>query len=781
MAAFKKLSWLASVAVCIVPMTSAMAEDAQPVAGTAASAAKATSAKAAGAKTTVGIESANDIVVTARKTAETLQQAPLAVSVIGGELLNRTGFVQIAQVARFVPGLSISPLNTSRATGSKIRGISTFSFSDGFESSVSTVVDGVVLGREAQGFSDFLDIKSIEVIKGPQGTLFGKNASAGVINIQTSDPEFEFGGRAALTYGSFNEVKVQGAVTGPIIADKLAFRVSGTYNRRDGVLKNAIPGQPDINNRNSYAVRGKLLLNASEGLTVKLTADIEHKNERCCLPTFRVVGAPSAAILFATNPGVLQLGSALAAVGITAGPGNRKVDVLGDRIGERSTSGGAALTVDYDFGGATLTSITAWRKWNIDEFNEADGVSNSTVNDHNGTKVNTEQFTQELRLNGKIGSTVDYVGGLFYFHQDLQAHGLVDIQFGLPFPPFFNVRTLADRSVNTESYAAYGEATFHLTSKASVIVGGRYTHDSLLGTYTRVSTPINPLAPSAPFFGPNVTGIQPVKNDNLSGRIIGRYFWTDDVMTYVSWSRGYKGPGIDVAESVNVAAIATPGGLPVLPPEIPTLWEAGIRTSLFDKALTTNVTIYSQNVKNLQTISSNAVGATLNLAIEKLASRGIEAEVILRPRFAPGLTLTGAYTLNDVKIDQFAARPDLVGKRFRDNSHDFYSIVGDYRHDLGGGGFEGFGRAEWSWQSGKNTDLDQRAFANVDSYGLLNLRVGVNAPNGRYGIMFSVENVTDAVYADFILRSSYSALDNTTSAQFIGDPRTWKVTLSAKF
>ncbi len=723
----------------------------------------------------------NDIIVTARKTRETVQDAPVAVSVITGEFIDRTGFAQVADIARFVPGISISPLNTSRATGTKIRGISTFSFSDGFESSVSTVVDGVVLGREAQGFTDFLDIKSIEVIKGPQGTLFGKNASAGVINIQTNDPEFKFGGSADGTFGSFNERKLRGTLTGPIVGDKLAFRVTGTYNRRDGVLTNAIAGQPDLNDRNTYVLRGKLLFQPNDALRVVLTGDIEHGSNRCCQPTYRVAGPPSGAIPFATNTGVLQLRDALAALNIVAGPANRRVGVSGDRIFEGTKSGGIALNLDYDFGSTSLTSVTAWRKWSIDEFNEADGVSNSNLNSRNGTTVATEQFTQELRLNGKIGSVVDYVAGLFYFHQDLEAHGRVDIEFGLPFAPFFNVRTLADRTVATNSYAAFGEATFNLSRKASIILGGRYTHDSLLGTYTRVSSALNPVAPFGAFFGPNVTGVQPFKNDNFSGRIIGRYFWTDDVMTYVSWSRGYKGPGIDVAESVNVAAVFTPGGLPVLKPEIPTLWEAGIRTSLFDKALTTNVTFYSQELENLQTITQTAVGAALNIGIDLLKSKGIEAEVILRPKALPGLTLSGAYTLNDVTIAKFTATPALNGKRFRDNSHDFYSIIGDYRTKFGSSGFEGFLRAEWSWQSAKNTDLNGAAYANVDPYGLLNLRAGFNGPDNRYGVTFSVENATDQVYANYILGSSYRQLDGTSATQFIGDPRTWKVTLHGKF
>ena len=759
-----KSMWLASTAAAVLPMSAAMAQAADSDTGAEAAVAP------------------NDIIVSARKTPETLQDTPLAVSVVTGEFLDRTGFTQVSEIVRFVPGIALSPLNTTRASGSKIRGLSTFSFSDGFESSVSTVVDGVVMGREAQGFSDFLDIKSIEVIKGPQGTLFGKNASAGVINIQTNDPEFAFGGNADATYGSFNEVKLRGTVTGPIVDDKLAFRLTGTFNKRDGVLENAIAGERDLNDRNGYSLRGKLMFRPSDDLKVVLTGDLGHSSNRCCQSTYRFAGPPSFALAFASNPGVLQLRDALTALGIVAGPANRKVGVRDERILEKKNSGGVALNLDYDFGESMLSSITAWRKWNIDEFNEADGLSNSNVNSRNGTKVDTEQFTQELRLNTKIGSAVDIVAGLFFFHQDLAAKGRVDIELALPFAgSYFNVRTLADRTVATNSYAAYGEATFNLTDKASIIVGGRYTHDSLLATYTRTSSALDATKPFTPFFGVNIVGIQPFKNDNLSGRIIGRYYWTDDVMTYVSWSKGYKGPGIDVAESVNAAAIYQPGGLPVLKPEIPTLWEAGIRTALFEKQLTTNVTFYNQQLRNLQTITPSAIGAALNVGIDLIKSKGIELEVVLRPKALPGLTLTGGYTLNDIKIAKFAANPALVGLRFRDNAHDFYSIIGDYRTTLTESGFEGFLRAEWSWQSAKNTDLAGRTIYNVDAYGLLNLRAGFNAPNDRFGVTFSVENVTDKVYAHYVLGSSYTALDNVTTTQYIGDPRTWKVTLRTKF
>ena len=723
----------------------------------------------------------NVIVVTARKTEETLFETPVAVSVVSGEFLEQTGFVEVGDIVRFVPGFDLTPLNTTRATGSKIRGISTFSFSDGFESSVATVIDGVVLGREAQGFFDFVDVESIEVIKGPQGTLFGKNASAGVINIRTKDPEFEFGGSGDVSFGSFNEIKVRGTVTGPLVEDQLAVRLSGTYNTRDGVYDNPIPGEADLNDKDQLSLRGKLLFQPNDTLSITLAGDYVTEENNCCLPTYRVAGAPAAALLFAQNPGAVQLQDALAAFGVVAGPGNRSVPVLDENILQESEAYGVALTLEQDFGDLNFTSISSWRRWKIDEFNEADGVSNSNVNNRNGTTSSTEQFSQEFRLDGNVTDNISLVAGLFYFHQNLDAQGQVDIELALPFPPFFNVRTNADRTVETDSFAIFGEATVDLTDKLSLILGGRYTSEDLDATYTRVASPILQGAPFGAFFGPDFTGRQRVTDQNLSGRVIGRYIWSDQVMTYVSWSRGYKGPGIDVAESANVTAIATPGGLPILPPEIPTLWEAGVRANLFDDALALNVALYHQDVRDVQGIATNANGVTQNLSIDKIRAKGIEADFILLPAALPGFTLSGSFTFNDIEINQFTERPDLVGVRYRDNPRFFYSLVGDYRTNIGDSDYEGFLRGEWTWQSAKNTSLARDPTAFVDSYGLLNLRVGFNAPDDRFGVTFSVENVLDKDYEHFVFGSTFNALDGTTRSQFLGEERTWNVTVRSKF
>ncbi len=728
----------------------------------------------------------DNIIVTARKREESLFETPVAVTVISDEFLEVTGFNTVNDLVRFVPGFDLTPINTSRATGSKIRGISTFSFSDGFESSVATVIDGVVLGREAQGFFDFFDVETIEIIKGPQGTLFGKNASAGVINIRTKDPEFEFGAGGDISYGRYNEFKIRGSVTGPLVGNKLAARLSGTFNRRDGVLDNVLPGEDDLNDKSTYSLRGKILYQPTADLTVKFTGDFVEEDNRCCQPTFRNAGPPNLAVGFALNSGVLQIGDALSAVGIVPGPRNRSVAVLDENILQDSQAGGAALDVEYDFGAATLKSITSYRAWEINEFNEADGVSNSNANNRNGTVSSTKQFSQELRLDGSFLDRVSYVAGLYYFHQDLDAQGQVDVELALPFaiPGLGNLnsRTNADRAVENDSFAVFTETTIDITDKLSLILGGRFTHEEIEAWYNRVGTPINPLLPfSGSNFGPDVTGFQKVEDDNLSGRFIGRYFWTDDLMTYASWSRGYKGPGIDVAESVNVAAITTPGGLPVLAPEVPTLIEAGFRSQLFEGQVSTNVTFFHQNVRDLQTITSDSLGNVLNLSIDKLNTMGIEADLVFAPNFIDGLTITGGFTWNEVDIVEFSDNVALEGSRFRDSPRYFYSLIGNYQKPILNTNFTGFLQGEWAWQSSKNTTLGQDDFAVVDSYGLLNLRVGIDSPDQRYGVIFAVENALDKDYEHFIFGSSYGVLDgNATNAQFIGDPITWSLTLRAQ-
>lgn len=721
-----------------------------------------------------------EVVVTARKQDERLIDSPVAVSVLNDEFFEQTGVNTMTDLVRSVPGLDYTPTNTTRAQGARIRGISTFSFSDGFESSVATVIDGVVMGREAQGFFDLFDVESAEVIKGPQGTLFGKNASAGVINIRTKLPEFEFSGGGDVMFGTDNELRLRASVTGPIIEDKLAFRLTGTSHEHDGRLENRLPGQDDVNDKDTWALRGKLLFTPTDNFSALLTLDTVQEDNACCLATYRVPGDPSILFDLALNPNVLQLQDALNQVGIVAGPGNRAVAVNFDNISQESEASGASLELNYDFGGLEFVSITAFRDWEIDEFNEADQLSISDVNNRNGTFATTEQFSQEFRLSGNISESVDFVAGLFYFDEDLYADGRVFVEVALPFPPFFNAVTQAERTVNTESTALFGEMTWNVTDRFSLIGGARFTDEEKSATYSRIATPINPLFPSRGNFGVDIpSGAQTVSDTNLSGRIIARYKLADDINTYLTWSRGYKGPGIDVAETVNPAAIMTPGGLPVLDPEIPTLWEVGLKGRFFNDSLLMNTALFHESVEDLQTISRSVItNSTLNVSIEEVISKGVEADITYLPSFAEGLAITSGVTWLDVKYEEFSNNPALEGTDLANVPEWALSLDGNYVFDLGETGWEGFARAEYFWQDKKNED-DARTM--IDAYSLINLRAGATSPNGKYKVTLAVENAADEDYPYFIGGSSYSAVDGSTTSQYLAPGRLVRLTLGAKF
>ncbi len=720
-----------------------------------------------------------EVVVVARKQNETLLESPVAVSVLTDEFFDKSGFNTMTDVVRFVPGFDYSPTNTTRANGTRIRGISTFTFSDGFESSVATIIDGVVMGREAQGFFDLYDIESVEVIKGPQGTLFGKNASAGVVNVRTKKPEYEFSAGGDAMFGSYGEQRYRGTVTGALIENTLAYRVTGSANSNDGYIDNLFPGQDDINDKDTWSVRAKFLYEPTDNLDAILTLDVVEEDNACCLPTYRTSGEDLALVAFAYTPNVLQLQDALDQSGIVAGDDNRDVAIFDNRINQESESSGISLEVNYEMkNGGEFTSITAWRDWEIDEFNEADQLSITDINNRNGTEAESEQFSQEFRWSGSINESANYVAGLFYFHEDLDADGTVFVEigsFGL-----FNSANRAVRSVETTNMAAFGEVTWDVSEKFSLIVGGRYTSEEKEADYTRSTTPIIPFLPFSGVFGPDFSGEQDVDDTDFSGRIIGRYNITDNVNTYLTWSRGYKGAGIDVAESASLLVVEEPGGLPVAEPEIPTLWELGFKGWFLDDTLSVNTALFHQSVENLQTIiiSTTTGGSAENESIGEVLSKGLELDfTYLAP--IEGLTFSGSLTLLDVKYEEHDTNPALEGEDFQDIPDTALSFVAQYDFEMGSG-WNSFLRAEYTWQDEKNTRSTGEERFDVDDYGLLNLRFGTTSPSGRYKATLAVENATDEDYPYFIGGSSYSAVGSTSTSQFLAPDRLVRLTLGVE-
>jgi outer membrane receptor protein involved in Fe transport len=408
------------------------------------------------------------IVVTAQGRAQRLQDVPLAVSAVGQEQLQNSGANDIRALNQLAPSLLVSSTGTEANGSTRIRGIGTVGDNPGLESSVAVFIDGVYRSRSGIGLNEIGEVDRIEVLRGPQGTLFGRNASAGIIHVITRRPEFTFGGMAELTYGNFEQIRAQAAITGPI-SDTIAFRIDGVYSRRDGFLEvvNAANGtEEDVNDRNRAFVRGQLLFQPNDALSIRLMGDYTWREESCC-------GAVYISTLetFDPTPGVPG-DFAVRQPGAGGSPsGNRIVDVLtslggifpsaGDPFSRRiaitpgttyrgeTTDGGGSLHIDYDFGSVNLASITAYRTYKSESPSDTD-YSNVDIlrRDDDGNSFREfNTFSQEVRLNGSaFGGALDWLVGAYFAKEDLTLRD--NLRFGSQYGAFAACRIVATANPN---------------------------------------------------------------------------------------------------------------------------------------------------------------------------------------------------------------------------------------------------------------------------------------------------------------------------------------------
>jgi len=444
------------------------------------------------------------IVVTAQGRAQRLQDVPLAVSAVGQEQLQNSGATDIRALNQLAPSLLVSSTGTEANGSARIRGIGTVGDNPGLESSVAIFVDGVYRSRSGIGLNEIGEVDRIEVLRGPQGTLFGRNASAGIIHIITQRPEFDFGGMAELSYGNYNQVRAQGAVTGPL-SDSIAFRLDAVYNRRDGFLEvvNAAGGtEEDVNDRNRAFGRAQLLYKPDDGpLSIRLIGDYTWREESCC-------GAVYISTLETFDPTPGTPGDfAVRQPGAGGSPnGNRIVDILtslggifpsaGDPFARRiaitpgttyrgeTTDGGVSLQVDYDFGNVNLTSITAYRDYQSEapsdtDYNNVDLLRRD--DDGNALVRSFKTLTQEVRLNGSaFGGALDWLVGAYFASEDLEVRD--NLRFGSQYGIFAACRIVATvnpnaalRDVNRPgclSPAGRATLTGAFGAAAPIIIGG---------------------------------------------------------------------------------------------------------------------------------------------------------------------------------------------------------------------------------------------------------------------------------------------------------------------
>lgn len=698
----------------------------------------------------------DEIVVTAQKREQSLQDVPLSVAVLSGEQLSNRNITEISQLQTTTPNFSFQGSNNPRGAGIAIRGIGTNNFSSAIEGSVGIVVDGVPIGRQGAGMTDLFDIQRVEVLRGPQGTLFGKNASAGVLNIVTTDPSYTWGGRVQATYGEFDEFVLRGTVTGGI-TQNLAFRASAYLTKRDGYIRNVFDDSR-LNNRDEWGGRAKLLWEPADNIRVLVAGDYSSRDAECCMWTIRSFG---------NNANVRNQ---LTAAGIVPGPNNREVALDGNTFIRQETYGGSVQVDVESASGITLTSITGMRWWDAVDNNDADQRPTPALNINNGDS-HQRQFTQELRLTSPSGRPFEWVGGLFLFNQDYELGNSQQGTFDQTLPPGVQLSRAIFVENDTQNFAAFADATWHLSDRFNVFGGLRYTVERLNTHFRRFPNPGTVL------LGPRV--------DQKSKRVDGAWTWrlgaqfrpTEEITLYGSVARGFKGGGFNALQDSTV--------LRTVEPEIPTSYEVGAKTELFDRRVRFNIALFSTDFDDFQ---AQAIGVsdTGTLVFDvinagSLRTRGVEADIHINA--GGGFTLMGGAAYTKAEYTDFAGAPcyfgqtvaqgcivsggqsrqDLTGKELANAPKVTANATARYETEVSAAGATVFGQLSYAYRGKTFTALDLDPKSVQKAYGLLDAQLGFALPGDRMRAWIWGKNLTDKSFVELIYDTP---LDSGGQSQF---------------
>ena len=654
----------------------------------------------------------DQIVVTAQKRTESLQNVPIVVTTVGHRLLQDTGVKDIKDLALLTPGLLVTSTTSESSTTARIRGIGTVGDNAGLESSVGVVIDGVYRSRNGVGFGDLGDVSQIEVLKGPQSTLFGKSTSAGVINILTAAPSFKFGGNAEFTASNYGGYGGSVEVTGPLVGDVLAGSLYFADRQRDGYYTVNDGAGPNTatrdSNRDYYTVRGQLLWEPNSNVKARFIADYSHRTEKCCI-----------AVITRDGPSIALINALGGSDGNPANPYAR--NAYSNRPdGQDVTDAGVSLQVDYKLPSldASITSITAFRDWKTKggfdaDFSTAD-IDYLPNDNSNSTQFRT--FSQELRFAGAAGK-LDYLVGGFYSHENLANNTSIRVgsQFdtylsllfsslveGKPDPTFLKTGLTfpfvggvnynnGDGSIdqyrqNDDTYALFTNETLHLTDKLEVTGGLRFTDDtkSLNQTSTNIGGGAGCAAANEafallppgvagalaaidntlclPFLSPgynNFTNHQSQSENELSGTAKIVYRFDPHILAYASYSRGYKAGGfnLDRVQCTIGAPGCAPGSAAAITPirdtgfpgEFVDAYEVGEKATLFDRKLLLNVALFDQIYTGFQLNTFTGLVFVVE-SIPKVTSRGVDADFVWLP--VRNLAFQGGLTVADTRFSK---------------------------------------------------------------------------------------------------------------------------------
>ena len=639
----------------------------------------------------------SDIVITARRREERLQDVPIAISVLDGKSISNAGAFNVNRLQQLQPALQFYSSNP-RNSAINIRGLGApFGLTnDGIEQGVGLYIDQVYIGRIGASTFDFVDVDRVEVLRGPQGTLYGKNTTAGAVNITTRAPSFTPEARAEISTGNYGFFQLKTSASAPIAADKLAVRISTSLTKRGGTIYDTAIDK-NLQKQDNFGVRGALLWQVAPNLDFTLMGDFSVQNPYCCVQYYARVGATQRPL----NRQYAALAAALGYAPPSTNPFDRVTDLDAD-INSRQEVGGVSLVGNWDLGFATITSVSAWRYWDWKPANDRDftGLPITTVSQNPSQQ---RQWSQELRLASNGKDRLQYTFGAFLFHQTIDTQGSQvqgsaasrwllnpgNVPVGssgcatattaacnpLVLDGLTSTNTI---SFDNTSFALFGKLNWEVLPKLHIQPGLRLNYDKKSGFYESVVSIHNArynfvatadnvaaLLASGAATADQLNTLAPQRYNpsfsawNVSGDVNISYDFTPDVHFYATYARSFKSGGINLSGlPLNSTNTGVDLCTQTVKPEKVNHFEAGLKTQFLDRKVTFNLAAFWTEISDYQvTVNNNAInvirGYLANAA--KVRVRGVEWDSSFRPSPRANLYFNGAFT--DAKYVDFKNAP----------------------------------------------------------------------------------------------------------------------------